>query len=135
MIYIFSNVEDLKQFTSYFFIGGFSAIIEWVSFFILNQGINIHFINATIIAFLLSTYTNWIIGRNTIFKDFKDKKNIIKEITSIYFVSGFGLIINILVMFVLVKVFYINPMISKIIGTGLVFLWNFTIRKKIIYKN
>ena len=124
----------MKQLSSYVFVGGSAALIEWISFFILAKKMGMYYISSTIIAFMLATFTNWLVGRNTTFKNTR-KDNILNEIFWVYIVSAVGLIINVTIMFLFVNVLLFDTMIAKIIGTGIVFIWNFVIRQYVIYKN
>lgn len=131
--------DNIKQFISYFFVGGVAAIVEWVMFFIFANVLNVHYFVSTVIAFIFSTTANWILGRITTFKDntsYKDKKA--KEAVLIFVVSAIGLVFNLILMYLFVTVFGFNGKIgstcSKIVATGIVFIWNFLIRKLVIYK-
>lgn len=131
--------DNIKQFISYFFVGGVAAIVEWVMFFIFANVLNVHYFVSTVIAFIFSTTSNWILGRITTFKDntsYKDKKA--KEAVLIFVVSAIGLVFNLILMYLFVTVFGFNGKIgstcSKIAATGIVFIWNFLIRKLVIYK-
>lgn len=133
------NKANIKQFISYFFVGGVAAIVEWVMFFIFANVLNVHYFVSTVIAFIFSTTANWILGRITTFKDntsYKDKKA--KEAVLIFVVSAIGLVFNLILMYLFVTVFGFNGKIgstcSKIAATGIVFIWNFLIRKLVIYK-
>lgn len=131
--------DNIKQFISYFFVGGVAAIVEWVMFFVFANVLNVHYFVSTVIAFIFSTTANWILGRITTFKDntsYKDKKA--KEAVLIFVVSAIGLVFNLILMYLFVTVFGFNGKIgstcSKIAATGIVFIWNFLIRKLVIYK-
>lgn len=131
--------DNIKQFISYFFVGGVAAIVEWVMFFVFANVLNVHYFVSTVIAFIFSTTANWILGRITTFKDntsYKDKKA--KEAVLIFVVSAIGLVFNLILMYLFVTVFGFNGKIgstcSKIAATGIVFIWNFLIRKMVIYK-
>ena len=63
------NKANIKQFISYFFVGGVAAIVEWVMFFIFANVLQINYFVSTVIAFIFSTTANWILGRITTFKD------------------------------------------------------------------
>ena len=118
--------DNIKQFISYFFVGGVAAIVEWVMFFIFANVLNVHYFVSTVIAFIFSTTANWILGRITTFKDntsYKDKKA--KEAVLIFVVSAIGLVFNLILMYLFVTVFGFNGKIgstcSKIAATGIVF--------------
>ena len=133
------NKANIKQFISYFFVGGVAAIVEWVMFFIFANVLQINYFVSTVIAFIFSTTANWILGRITTFKDnntYKDKKA--KEAFLVFVVSTIGLLFNLILMYLFVTVMgfdsSLGKTLSKIAATGIVFIWNFLIRKLVIYK-
>ena len=133
------NKANIKQFISYFFVGGVAAIVEWVMFFIFANVLQINYFVSTVIAFIFSTPANWILGRITTFKDnntYKDKKA--KEAFLVFVVSAIGLLFNLILMYLFVTVMgfdsSLGKTLSKIAATGIVFIWNFLIRKLVIYK-
>lgn len=133
------NKANIKQFISYFFVGGVAAIVEWVMFFIFANVLHINYFVSTVIAFIFSTTANWILGRITTFKDnntYKDKKA--KEAFLVFVVSAIGLLFNLILMYLFVTVMgfdsSLGKTLSKIAATGIVFIWNFLIRKLVIYK-
>lgn len=133
------NKANIKQFISYFFVGGVAAIVEWVMFFIFANVLQINYFVSTVIAFIFSTTANWILGRITTFKDnntYKDKKA--KEAFLVFIVSAIGLLFNLILMYLFVTVMgfdsSLGKTLSKIAATGVVFIWNFLIRKLVIYR-
>ena len=134
------NKANIKQFISYFFVGGVAAIVEWVMFFIFANVLQINYFVSTVIAFIFSTTANWILGRITTFKDnntYKDKKA--KEAFLVFIVSAIGLLFNLILMYLFVTVMgfdsSLGKTLSKIAATGIVFIWNFLIRKVSIYRS
>lgn len=120
------------QFFLYLIVGGLATIVEWAVFYVLNSFLLIHYALSTAIAFILSTFANCFFGRLILFHE--SKQNIAKELVKIYAVSIIGLLMNIAIMFVAVEKIGIQEILSKIIATGIVFIWNFLIRKLLIYK-
>lgn len=130
---------NIKQFISYFFVGGVAAVVEWVMFFLFANVLQIHYFVSTVLAFIFSTSANWILGRITTFKDnvsYKDKKA--KEAVLVFAVSAIGLLFNLVLMYLFVTVMgfdsSVGKTLSKVAATGIVFIWNFLIRKLVIYK-
>lgn len=129
----------MKQFLSYFSVGGVSALVEWTLFALLLYLLDMSYPVATTLAFIMSTTTNWYLGRTFTFKDseaYKGKS--VKEYLLVFLVSAIGLGFNILLMFFFVDVLGMNTKImqtsAKVISTGIVFMWNFLSRKFLIYK-
>ncbi|MCI9045973.1 MAG: GtrA family protein [Hungatella sp.] len=132
--------RNIMQFCSYFVVGGIAAIVEWIMFYIFASICTIYYMIATVLAFLFSTTANWLLGRMLTFKnDQRYIHNRWKEILAVFVVSGIGLIFNIIIMYILVALIGWDTRrlmtLSKIIATGIVFIWNFLIRKLVIYKN
>lgn len=120
-----------KDFLLYLIVGAIATVTEWILFFIFDK-CSIHYSVATIIAYILSTFVNWLAGRILVFK--ATEKSLFNEIISIYIASIVGLLLNLLIMWITVDIFSFAEMFSKIIATGMVFIYNFLIRKLFIYK-
>jgi putative flippase GtrA len=123
-------IKEFKKFISYFFVGGMAAIVEWLSFAIFNSFSNYNI--ATIIAFLLATIFNYYLGKYLTFKNCKQSKN---DIISVFIVSGIGLVFNVILMNLFIRILKLKyQMIAKILSTGIVFIWNYISRRLFIYK-
>ncbi|WP_167958657.1 GtrA family protein [Anaerosporobacter faecicola] len=129
-----SKNAEIKQFLSYVFVGGCATVVEWGAFWIFCPLMKMQYLLATSLAFIISTFTNWLLGRRFTFKR-GTNSGIKKELIAVYIASVFGLAFNLIIMFILVHAFTINSMVSKIIATGMVFFYNFLIRKRVIYKS
>lgn len=124
--------KEFKNFILYAIVGGIATLSEWIIFFFLDELFSIHYIVATVIAYVISTFVNWLAGRLILFKS--TEKGVVLEIISIYLTSIIGLLLNMLIMWGAVEKIGINEMISKIAATVIVFGWNYVIRKVVIYK-
>ncbi len=123
--------SDIKDFLLYFVVGGIATISEWLFFYLLGV-FNVHYAPSTAVAYVLSTLVNWGVGRLLVFKG--SKLSLVKDIASVYLASIVGLLLNLLIMWLAVELFQINEMLSKIIATAIVFLYNFLVRKLVIYR-
>jgi putative flippase GtrA len=134
--------KNMRQFASYIIVGGVATLVEWGLFWLFFYPLKWNQNLAFTIAFILSTLANMLLGRLLTFKNSKiinqsnnKKLNVIKETTLIYLVSIVGYIFNILLLNFFTGVFKINPMISKMLATGIVFFWNYLARKLGIYRD
>ncbi len=122
------NIKDLML---YLIVGGIATVSEWIIFYVLDKCL-VHYALATVIAYMLSTFVNWAAGRLLVFKE--SHQSFIKEILSIYAAAVVGLLMNLVIMWLAVDILSINEMISKIAATIIVFMYNFLVRKLLIYK-
>ena len=123
------NIRDL---IIYGVVGGLATLVEWAFFRLFNASMGLHYELATTFAYIISTFANWGFGKLLLFRE---KQNVWKELGKIYLTSIVGWLLNLLIMWVLVSLLSSPEMLAKIVATGLVFIWNFLIRKLVIYKN
>ena len=137
MSQLFSS-KSLWQFFSYFGVGGVSALVEWTVFSALEYLLDLPYLLATVIAFLISTTTNWFLGRKYTFKNSGYNGRKITEIVLVFTVSAIGLAFNLTLMYLFVSVLKMDTNLlksaAKILSTGIVFIWNFLSRKLWIYR-
>ncbi len=126
--------ERIKRLMSYFVVGLLATLVEWGSFWILDYALGIQYLIATIIAMIISTFSNWLFGRLMTFRN-AEKGNTLIEIGKIYITSFAGIGLNVLLMWIMVDKCTMNEMLSKVIATGFVFFYNYFIRTLYIYKN
>ena len=106
-----------NQLVSYLFVGGGATLVEWLSFWIFDSALGIQYLVSTILAMVVSTFSNWLFGRLWTFRN-AEKQNIWLEIGKVYAAAAVG----------------IQDMVAKIIATIIVFAYNFLIRKLVIYR-
>lgn len=122
-----------KDLFLYLVVGGLATIVEWAGFWVLSNLLHVQYLVATALAFTVSTFANWAFGRLLVFKD-PGEQSLLRELASIYLASIVGLLLNLLIMYVMVQLFSVNKMISKMTATALVFAYNYLVRKLLIYK-
>ncbi len=123
--------QKLRDLILYGIVGGLATIVEWGLFYLFNTPMGMNYELATTIAYIIATFANWGFGKLLLFKGIQ---NLWKELAQIYLTSIVGWLLNLLIMWVLVSGFGVGEMWSKIIATGLVFFWNYLMRKLVIYK-
>lgn len=121
----------INQLFLYVIVGAVATVVEWAFFYVLDVLLGIHYAISTTVAFLFSTLSNWMCGRFLLFDGIG---NIKKELLQIYSVSIIGLLMNLALMFVFIEFIALDDFVSKILSTGVVFFWNFLVRKFYIYK-
>ena len=117
----------------YIFVGGISAVCDMSLFYLFNEIYRLDLIKSVMAAFSIATIVNYILCIEIIFKTARKLKNKIQEIAAILTVSLLGMCFNIALIYVMVEVFGIDGMTSKIIAIIMVFTWNYMARRKIVF--
>lgn len=127
--------KSIGQFALYLVVGGLATLVEWAAFYLLDSKAGLHYMAATVIALVISTFSNWLFGRLLMFHTELDGfLALIKEVAKIYAASLIGILLNMLLMWCAVDLLGFPEMLSKMAATGIVFIWNFLVRKLLIYK-
>lgn len=123
--------KTIVQFMQYLAVGGLATLVEWGFFYLFSVAIGINYLLSTALAFIVSTFSNWLFGKCIMFRE---KGNVLLELLKIYLASIVGLLLNLVLMWLLVEQITADEMLAKMITTAIVFGWNFCIRKLVIYK-
>lgn len=130
----------MRQFLSYVVVGGAAAIVEWSAFFIGSTIARIPYHVSTVFSFLAGTFANLMLGKRATFKNCrKYEGRRFKEGIDVFAASAAGLLMNLALMRVFVGVLgcdtglLIN--LSKVMATGIVFVWNYFVRKLVVYRD
>lgn len=124
--------NDFKEIVLYFAVSAIATFTEWLIFFGVEKIINLHYIFSVIIAYVSSTFVNWLMGRRFVFKN--SGKSIGVEVAEIYITAVFGLLLNLLMMYIFSDILSLGKMSGKVMATFTVFFFNFAVRKFLIYK-
>lgn len=116
------------QFFRYLFVGGFAAVVNIGSLYLFKECMELYYLIANVIGFLLGLIVNYILSKLLIFTEENDVNKMV-EFATYGIIGVLGLGLDTLFMWIGTSVFGIYYMLSKIISTGLVFIWNFVVRK------
>lgn len=121
------------QFFRYAFVGGIATIVDWgVQFFITNAGV--HYLLVAIFAFCAGLICNFLLSKLFVFQAEKTKMNLSFEFVSYAVIGIIGLGLTMAIMYFITEKLAVNFMISKMIATVIVLVWNFLARKIFIYQ-
>ena len=120
------------QFFRYLFVGGIAAVVNIGLLYVLTDFAHLHYIISNIISFIAGLVVNYILSKKFVFQE-KTKISRTKEFIIYSVIGVLGLGIDTLLMWVFTDCIGIYYMISKIISTMVVFIWNFGARK-VLYK-
>lgn len=121
-----------KQIIKFGIVGGLAFVIDYSLLYILTEFCGIYYFYSSIISFIVSLIFNYIASMKWVFN--VNKKQTLKDIIIFITLSVIGLGINQLVMYIMVETMKVYYMISKIVATVIVMIWNFITRKIFIEK-
>lgn len=124
----------------YLGVGGSAALLEWGLFYLLftyvltglGSGVTELTMLATALAFSVSTLYHYFLGNVLVFNSGSKYKRG-KELSLVFLVSIMGLLFNLLLMYIFVSLLSWQPMLSKVLASCIVVVWNYLSRKKWIF--
>lgn len=132
-IFIDETQNSFLQFFRYLFVGGIATIVDW-SILFFTAKIGIHYLIAAIIGFVFGLIVNFLMSKKFVFSGEIVRVNIWTEFFAYALIGLVGLGLTEIFMFLLTEIFLIYFMISKMISTVIVLVWNYLARKIILYK-
>jgi len=123
----------LSQFIKYFFVGGFAFIIDISILYLLTQFLSIHYLISAIFGFIAGLIVNYLLSINWVF-DTRNVKNQKIEFSIFTLIGVIGLTLNELFLWTFTEFLYFHYLVSKVMTAFLIFLWNFGMRKYILFR-
>lgn len=126
--------QSFQEFIRYFIAGGIAFVADFCVLMFLYKVFNVHYLIASAIGLLIGFVTVYLLSIKWVFKK-RAVKNKKIEVVIFLLIGGVGFILNELIMWVSVEYLALVVSLSKIIATGVVFIWNFTARKYILFRS
>ena len=120
-----------EQIMKFGVVGVIATLIDWGIFAVCTRVFHIHYAISNIIGFSISVIFNYWASVKWVFdvnKENDSKRNFMLFI--IFSVIGLGL--NELILFICIDKIHIMDLISKVIATAIVMVFNFVTRKKFL---
>lgn len=133
-IFTTPTTNGFIQFFRYVFVGGVATVVDWGILYILTEFAHLHHLLSAVVSFVAGLITNFILSKLFVFNANEAKVNKVLEFAGYAIIGVVGLGITELIMFVVTDKIHIHYMLSKIIATVIVLVWNYLARKYIIYK-
>ena len=126
------NQKLINQILKFGVVGVIAFLIDYGLLYILTEYANIYYLISSIISFTVSLIFNYILSIKWVFD--VTKKQTYKEVIVFVVLSVIGLGINQLVMYLGSDIMHIYYMLTKLVATAIVMVWNFITRKIFIEK-
>lgn len=130
--HIFSH-PLIAAFAKYLVAGGMGFIIDYTVLVICFNLLGWHYLLSSILGFIAGLIFVYITSNKWVFSRRKMADKAVVEFIIFAVIGIIGLGLTVLFMWFFVDICGIYPLISKLITTALVLLWNFGARKIILY--
>jgi len=124
--------NKVTGFVKYSVVGGIAFLIDFSVFYMAVTFVEIGYFVSGIYGFVVGVFVNFILARKYVFYDCSKVKETV-EFFGVYFISGVGLFIHQLTIYMLVEFAGSDVYIAKILASIIVLLWNYSIRRKYLY--
>ena len=118
----------IKQIIKFTIVGGIATVIDFICLYIFKEFLNLNIILSNTLSFTISVIYNYIASIKWVFDVNENKNNKIQFILFII-LSVIGLLINNVILYLLTDRLNIYYLISKVIATLFVMIFNFVTRK------
>ena len=118
----------------YLIVGGVSFIFDFLLFAFFLQVLDIYYLYSATLSFVFATSLNFYLSQNYAFKGLQ-KFSSINTLGLIFLVSAGGLLISMSFLYAFYEWFLINVFVSKVLAAGTAFIFNYSLRRFLIFKN
>jgi len=116
----------------YFAVGGIAACTDISLFFVFAKLMGFNYLWVAAFSFLVGTLVNYALSIRFVFDSGK-KYNRHTELVLVYLVSLIGLLLHQAALFFLVESLLLGLLTAKFMATGLVFSWNYLMRRFFVF--
>lgn len=120
------------QLFRYLFVGGAAFVVDFGSLYLLTKYAGLHYTLSATLSFILGLIVNYLLSIRWVFSQRKLQSRSAEFIVfAIIGIVGLGL--NVAIIWFFTEHIRLHYLVSKIVATVLVFLWNFAGRKFILF--
>lgn len=126
----------MGQFVRYLVTGGFAFVVDFLLYAFCLYELNWHYLVANLVGLVAGLVINYVMSVAWVFSECKrvleDRKTVEFGVFAIVGIIGVG--INELLMLLMVGMLDANEIKSKIVAAILVLMWNFGVRKMVLFR-
>lgn len=130
-LFITKSSNTFIQFFRYIFVGGVAFLADGGSLFLITT-IGVNYLISVIFAFIIGLAVNYGLSKLLVFENSSVNGKIEFLVYGIIGVIGLGF--TEIIMYVLTEIAGLYFMVSKVIATIIVLVWNFVARKITLYR-
>ena len=131
-LFVKNTNNFIIQLFRYTFVGGLAFFVDFSVLFLLTNYLHIYYLISAALSFFLGLIVNYFLSVSWIFSKRKLNSRL-NEFLIYSFIGVIGLGINELCMWILTENLHFFYLISKLGSTGFVYLWNFSVRRFVLF--
>ena len=120
------------QIFRYLFSGGVAFIVDFSLLYVLTDVCDVYYLLSTIISFIIGLIITYLFSISWVFNQRK-LNNRLFEILIFSIIGGIGLLLTTFFIWLFTDILHVHYLISKIVTTIIVFVWNFIAKKYILF--
>ncbi|MFZ3009922.1 MAG: GtrA family protein [Candidatus Microsaccharimonas sp.] len=122
----------IKQFLRYFGVALIGYVVDFGMLTIFVEVFNVHYLVSASIGFILGLIVTYLLSSRFVFGESKIKSKK-REFSLFAGIGIIGLVLLNIIMWFFTDLIGINYILSKIIATVFVYMWNFLARRRLYY--
>jgi len=123
--------NGLLQFCRYCLVSGVETVVDWGVLYLAER--LVHYLLAAVAGFVCGLSCNYILSKWMVFNGSSAKMDSRQEFLAYAAIGVAGLGITLILMYVMTEWLRLHFMLSKVIATVLVLMWNFLARKMLYH--
>lgn len=131
-VFLEPTENTFTQLVRYGITGGTSFLVDYLLLYFLERG-GAHYLVAAALAFIMGTMCNFVLTKYFAFRAVDSAVRPGAEVFLFTVISGGGLGLTVLFMFLFTSRLHLHLMFAKFMSSLLVFAWNFSAKKFILY--
>ncbi len=124
--------DTFVQLFRYTFVGGLAFVVDFASLFAFTEFLGIHYLVSAALAFVLGLTTNYLLSLAWVFSRRRMAKPMV-EFLIFAAIGVIGLGMNEAILWLLTGLAGVHYLVSKLVSTAVVYLWNFFARKYVLF--
>ena len=127
------TANAMVQFFRYAFVGGFAAIVDWAVVWLVEH-FGAHYQVGVVCGFFAGLIVNFLLSKWLVFQVEKARTGAGGEFLGYALIGAVGLFLTMGLVHAMTEWMGLYFMLSKIIATLIVLVWNFVARKLLLYR-
>ncbi|NTV90542.1 MAG: GtrA family protein [Clostridiales bacterium] len=133
IIFIEPTKNPILQFFRYAFVGAIASLVDWGVLYAVTES-GVVYLLAAVFGFIFGLITNFSLSKFLVFRSSTPRVGLGGEFVGYALIGLVGLVLTLILMYFMTDILGIYYMISKIVSTLLILVWNFAARRYLLYK-